>query len=179
MLLEPRPTIPRDHGEVSEWFKVPLSKSGVVTSHRGFESRPLRHPRRAPLPRVPFDQFPNAGYNFEQADRPGGLLRYGIPDYKLPKELIDRRVDQMAAEGVGFRCGVRVGRDISVRELQSTFHAIGLAVAARRPRELPIPGRELAGVHLAMEYLEQQNRRVTGLPQPDGLPVISAADAEW
>lgn len=123
-------------------------------------------------------QLARAGHSvvvFEQADRPGGLLRYGIPDYKLPKELIDRRVEQMAAEGVGFRCGVRVGRDISVRELQSTFHAIGLAVGARRPRELPIPGRELAGVHLAMEYLEQQNRRVAGLPHPDGLPVISAA----
>ena len=111
---------------------------------------------------------------FEQADRPGGLLRYGIPDYKLPKGMIDRRVDQLEAEGVTFRCGVEVGRDLSALELQGSFDAIGLAVGARRPRELPIPGRELGGVHLAMEYLEQQNRRQAGLPPPPGTTPISA-----
>lgn len=111
---------------------------------------------------------------FEQADRPGGLLRYGIPDYKLPKELIDRRVGQLEAEGVTFRCGIEVGRDLSVVELRSSFDAIGLAVGARRPRELPIPGRELGGIHLAMEYLEQQNRRRAGLPLLPGTTEISA-----
>lgn len=123
-------------------------------------------------------QLARAGHSvvvFEQADLPGGLLRYGIPDYKLPKRLIDRRVEQLEAEGVRFRCGVRVGRDVAADELRGTFDAVGLALGARRPRELPIPGRELAGVHLAMEYLEQQNRRVAGLPLPHGAPVISAA----
>lgn len=111
---------------------------------------------------------------FEQADRPGGLLRYGIPDYKLPKEMIDRRVAQLEAEGVSFRCGVEVGRDVTVSELRSSFDAIGLAVGARRPRELPIPGRQLGGIHLAMEYLEQQNRRRAGLPLLPGTTEISA-----
>ncbi|MGH7642954.1 MAG: glutamate synthase subunit beta [Candidatus Dormibacteria bacterium] len=112
---------------------------------------------------------------FEQADRPGGLLRYGIPDYKLPKELIDRRVAQLEAEGVEFRCGVTVGRDIRAADLCHSHDAVGLAVGARRPRELPIPGRGLAGIHLAMEYLEQQNRRQAGLPQPQGTVPISAS----
>jgi len=112
---------------------------------------------------------------FEQADQPGGLLRYGIPDYKLPKTMIDRRVAQLEAEGVNFRCAVKVGRDIAAGELRRTFDAVGLAVGARRARELPIPGRELAGVHLAMDYLEQQNLRRGGLPPPAGAPLISAA----
>lgn len=111
---------------------------------------------------------------FEQADRPGGLLRYGIPDYKLPKDLIDRRVAQLEAEGVSFECGVRVGRDIPAHQLSRTYDAVGLAVGAQRPRELAIPGRELAGIHLAMEYLEQQNRRQAGLPPPPGTTPISA-----
>ncbi|MGA7362273.1 MAG: glutamate synthase subunit beta [Candidatus Dormiibacterota bacterium] len=111
----------------------------------------------------------------EQADRPGGLLRYGIPDYKLPKELIDRRVAQMEAEGVRFRCSVTVGQDVSAAELRANFDAVGLALGARRPRELPIPGRALIGIHLAMEYLEQQNRRRAGLPLPAGTAQISAA----
>jgi glutamate synthase (NADPH/NADH) small chain len=113
---------------------------------------------------------------YEEADRPGGLLRYGIPDYKLPKELVDRRLDQMEAEGVTFRCGVRVGRDVAAAELSASFDAVGLAVGARRPRELAIPGREMKGVHLAMDYLEQQNRRVAGTALPLGEDVISAAD---
>ncbi|HUY57332.1 MAG TPA: glutamate synthase subunit beta [Candidatus Micrarchaeaceae archaeon] len=112
---------------------------------------------------------------YEQADRPGGLLRYGIPDYKLPKDLIDRRITQLEAEGVIFRCGVEVGRDVAATELQATFDAVGLAPGARRPRDLPILGRELPGIHFAMDYLEQQNRRQAGIPQLPGTIPISAA----
>jgi glutamate synthase (NADPH/NADH) small chain len=122
-------------------------------------------------------QLARAGHEvvvFEQADRPGGLLRYGIPDYKLPKAMVDRRVEQMEAEGVSFRCGVRLGRDISAEELRGSFDAVGLALGARLPRELPIPGRQLPGVHLALDYLEQQNRRVARLTHPTGVPSISA-----
>ena len=82
---------------------------------------------------------------------------------------------QLEAERVSFRCGVKVGHDVSAEELKGTFDAVGLAVGARRPRELPIPGRELPGIHLAMEYLEQQNRRQAGLPQLPGTTTISAA----
>jgi glutamate synthase (NADPH/NADH) small chain len=123
-------------------------------------------------------QLARAGHTvvvFEQADRPGGLLRYGIPDYKLPKDLVDLRVAQLEAERVSFRCGVKVGHDVAAEELKGSFDAVGLAVGARRPRELPIPGRELPGIHLAMEYLEQQNRRQAGLPQLPGTTTISAA----
>ncbi len=111
---------------------------------------------------------------FEQDDRPGGLLRYGIPDYKLPKGMIDRRLEQMAAEGVEFRCGVAVGRTVTAASLSAEFDAICVAIGARQPRDLPVPGRELAGVHFAMDYLEQQNRRVSGRAAGVGRPQISA-----
>ncbi len=111
---------------------------------------------------------------FERDDLPGGLLRYGIPDYKLPKAMIDRRLEQMAAEGVEFQCGVTVTGTSSAAELTAAFDAVCLAIGARQPRELPVPGRELAGVHLAMEYLEQQNRRVGGRSEAVGRSRISA-----
>lgn len=110
---------------------------------------------------------------FERADRPGGLLRYGIPDYKLPKALLERRLEQLSAEGVEFRCGAGVGAEAGLADLRAEFDAICLANGARRPRELPIPGRELPGVHLAMEYLEGCNRRVGGAVA--GPPPPSAA----
>ncbi len=101
---------------------------------------------------------------FERDDRPGGLLRYGIPDFKLEKRTLDVRLDQLRAEGVVFRCGASPTRD----ELQS-FDAVVLAVGSRRPRDLAVPGRELGGVHFAMDYLEQQNRRVAGDEVPTGV----------
>ncbi|HEY0310914.1 MAG TPA: glutamate synthase subunit beta [Allosphingosinicella sp.] len=100
---------------------------------------------------------------FEKADRVGGLLRYGIPDFKMDKALIDRRVAQMEAEGVIFRTGMAVGRAVSVERLMDDYHVLVLAAGAEAPRDLPVPGRELAGVHFAMDYLTQQNRRVAGL----------------
>ena len=110
---------------------------------------------------------------FEKNERPGGLLRYGIPDFKMEKSHIDRRVAQMEAEGVEFRCGVHVGRDAGASELAGTFDAVLLAGGAEHPRDLEVPGRDLDGVHFAMEFLTQQNRRVGGDPG-DGRPDILA-----
>ena len=110
---------------------------------------------------------------FERDDRPGGLLRYGIPDFKMEKAAIDRRLDQMRAEGVVFRTGVNIGPDIGLDALGERFDAVVLAIGAQAPRALDIPGRDLHGVHFAMEYLTRQNRRVAGDRVADP---ISAAD---
>src|SRR5881398_1578551 len=106
-------------------------------------------------------QLARAGHDvhlFEKDDRIGGLLRYGIPDFKMEKWLIDRRTEQMAAEGVTFRTSVRVGVDVTGDELRREFDAIVLSCGATKPRDLPVPGRELAGIHFAMEFLPQQNK---------------------
>jgi len=110
-------------------------------------------------------QLNRAGHSvtvFEKSDRIGGLLRYGIPDFKLEKWLIDRRADQMREEGVVFQAGVQVGVDLSTGELRRHFDAVLLCMGAEQPRDLPVPGRELAGVHFAMEFLTQNNKRVAG-----------------
>jgi glutamate synthase (NADPH/NADH) small chain len=109
-------------------------------------------------------QLTRAGHDvtvFERDDRAGGLLRYGIPDFKMPKDIIDRRLEQMVAEGTTFRLGTDVTAD-DVAELRSEFEAVVLAVGALRPRELTTPGRELDGVHQAMEYLPLGNRVQAG-----------------
>jgi len=95
---------------------------------------------------------------FERDDRIGGLLRYGIPDFKMEKWVLDRRLEQMTAEGVIFKTNVEVGRDLPVDQLRREFDAVLLAGGAMQGRELPVPGRELGGIHLAMEYLTQQNK---------------------
>jgi glutamate synthase (NADPH/NADH) small chain len=102
---------------------------------------------------------------FEKADKAGGLLRYGIPDFKLDKSLIDRRIAQMEAEGVIFRTGMEVGKAVSVDRLLDDYHVLVLAGGAEQPRDLPAPGRDLAGIHFAMDYLAQANRRVAGLAE--------------
>ena len=110
-------------------------------------------------------QLGRAGHEvvvFEKSDRIGGLLRYGIPDFKLEKHWIDRRMAQMSVEGVEFRPGVEVGRDVKADDLLAQFDAIVLSGGAEQPRDLPVPGRELRGVHFAMEFLPQQNRVVAG-----------------
>src|SRR5437773_1205037 len=91
----------------------------------------------------------------ERDDRIGGLLRYGIPDFKMEKHIIDRRVDQMRAEGVVFRTSVHVGFDVKGDELLAEYNAVVLCGGARKPRDLPVPGRELGGIHFAMPFLEQ------------------------
>ncbi len=103
---------------------------------------------------------------FERDDRPGGILRYGIPDFKLEKAVLDRRLGLMAREGVKFLTGVNVGADFPADRLRKDFDAVCLAGGSRVPRDLPIEGRELAGIHFAMDYLAQSNRRVAGEPVP-------------
>ncbi len=99
---------------------------------------------------------------FEKNDRIGGLLRYGIPDFKLEKCVVDRRLEQMTAEGVTFQTRAHVGGNVPAEDLRKEFDAILLAGGAEQPRDLPVPGRELAGVHFAMEFLPQQNKRIAG-----------------
>jgi glutamate synthase (NADPH/NADH) small chain len=112
---------------------------------------------------------------FERDEAPGGLLRYGIPEFKMEKRHLDRRLDQMRAEGTEFRCGVEAGVDISALELRAAFDAVILAGGARVPRDLPLPGRELDGIYQAMEYLPPSNRRIAADgPVAPADPVISA-----
>jgi glutamate synthase (NADPH/NADH) small chain len=111
------------------------------------------------------DQLNRAGHNvvvLERADRIGGLLRYGIPEFKLEKRFVDRRLDLMRQEGIAFRTQCHVGVDLPVDQLRSSYDAIVLAGGSTRPRDLPVPGRELKGIHFAMEYLTLQNRRCAG-----------------
>jgi glutamate synthase (NADPH/NADH) small chain len=115
-------------------------------------------------------QLARAGHDvvlFEKSDRIGGLLRYGIPDFKMDKRLIDQRMAQMSAEGVEFRTNVQVGRDVSAESIAAEFDAVVLTGGAEQPRDLPVPGRDFAGVHFAMEFLPQQNKVVAGDVVPD------------
>lgn len=99
---------------------------------------------------------------FERADEAGGLLRYGIPDFKLDKQVLDRRINLMKEEGIKFQLSASIGETISVQQLQDEFDAVVLCMGSTVPRDLPIPGRELKGVHFAMDFLTQQNSRVSG-----------------
>jgi glutamate synthase (NADPH/NADH) small chain len=99
---------------------------------------------------------------FEKADRVGGLLRYGIPDFKMEKHVLDRRLEQMAAEGVVFKTNAHVGHNVAAGDLRNEFDAILLAGGAEHPRDLKVPGRELKGIHFAMDFLPQQNKKIAG-----------------
>ena len=121
-------------------------------------------------------QLARAGHDvhvYERWAKAGGLLRYGIPDFKMEKVHIDRRVEQMTAEGVTFHYGVHVGVDLPVDKLVGEHDAVVLAGGAEKPRDLPIPGRDLKGIHFAMEFLPQQNRRVSGEPLGDVAPILA------
>ncbi|MCS6899272.1 MAG: glutamate synthase subunit beta [Myxococcales bacterium] len=152
-------------------------------------SRPLI-PRLAPLRRdrsvavvgsgpaglAAAQQLAREGYAvsvFERSDRIGGLLRYGIPDYKLDRRVLDRRIEQMIAEGIIFRTGVEVGRDITAEWLLKRFDAVILCIGARKARPLRVPGAKLRGVHFAMEFLEQQNRRIAGDSIPPEVALLA------
>lgn len=111
---------------------------------------------------------------YERDDRIGGLLVYGIPDFKLEKRVVFRRIEQMRAEGVEFVTGCHVGRDLDADQLGAKHDAIVIAVGATRPRDLAIPGRELKGIHFAMEFLPQQNRRNQGDIIPEDVSIIAA-----
>lgn len=111
-------------------------------------------------------QLSKAGHSvtvFERDDRPGGLLRYGIPDFKLEKWVIDRRIQIMEEDGIVFKCNTEVGKDIAADEIVRGYNAVVLAGGSTIPRDLPIPGREFKGVHFAMDFLKQQNKRVSSI----------------
>src|SRR3954452_403425 len=121
-------------------------------------------------------QLTRAGHTvavFEREDRIGGLLRYGIPEFKMEKHVLDQRLNQMIAEGTRFRAGVEIGVDIPWDELRARYDAVLIATGATVPRDLPVPGRDLDGVHYAMDYLIQANKAVAGDEVPDQ---ISAED---
>jgi glutamate synthase (NADPH/NADH) small chain len=121
-------------------------------------------------------QLARAGHDvtvFEKNDRIGGLLRYGIPNFKMEKHLIDRRLEQMRGEGVKFQTNARVGGNVPVEDLRRDFHAILLAGGAEQPRDLKVPGRELRGIHFAMEFLPQQNRRNEGDTVPEAEAILA------
>src|SRR5205823_10760159 len=119
---------------------------------------------------------------FERDEAGGGLVRFGVPDFKIEKWIVERRLEQLAAEGIEFRYGVEVGSDVGADELRREFDAIVVATGSRVPRDLPVPGRELGGVHFAMEYLYQRNRFVArehgplpaGAPPPPAEPISAA-----
>jgi glutamate synthase (NADPH/NADH) small chain len=130
-------------------------------------------------------QLARAGHSvtvFERDEAGGGLVRFGVPDFKIEKTVVERRVEQLAAEGVEFRFGVNVGVDVDAGELRATHDAVVIATGARVPRDLPVPGRELDGVHFAMEYLYGRNRWVArqygpqmpGAPEPPAKPITAA-----
>jgi len=110
---------------------------------------------------------------FEKAPRIGGLLRYGIPDFKLEKTVIDRRIAQMRAEGVEFHPNCHIGVNVPVEKLMHGYDALVLSIGAEAPRDLPVPGRELHGIHYAMEFLTQQNRRVAGEKVADETGILA------
>ena len=121
-------------------------------------------------------QLARAGHDvtvFEKSDRIGGLLRYGIPNFKMEKRLIDRRLEQLRAEGVKFQTNAHVGANVPVEDLVKEFDALLLAGGAEQPRDLNVPGRELQGIHFAMEFLPQQNRRSEGDSVPDDQAILA------
>lgn len=112
------------------------------------------------------DQLNKVGHEvtvFERAQKPGGLLRFGIPDFKLDKSVVDRRIEVMEAEGVHIKCGINIGDDVKAKQLLEEFDAVVLSGGATTPRDTPIPGRDLKGVHFAMDFLSQNNARVSNL----------------
>jgi glutamate synthase (NADPH) small chain len=121
-------------------------------------------------------QLARAGHEvhlYEKNAKIGGLMRYGIPDFKMEKHLIDRRVEQMQAEGVVIQTGVHVGYDVAIDELVAKHDAVVLAGGAEKPRDLPIEGRDLDGIHFAMQFLPQQNRRVSDEPLQNATPILA------
>jgi glutamate synthase (NADPH/NADH) small chain len=121
-------------------------------------------------------QLARAGHEvhvYERWAKAGGLLRYGIPDFKMEKHHVDRRVEQMTAEGVIFHYGADIGVNVPAEKLLKGYDAVVLTGGAEKPRDLPIPGRELKGIHFAMDFLPQQNRRMSGEPQGNAEPILA------
>ncbi len=123
------------------------------------------------------DQLNRAGHSvtvFEKADRIGGLLRYGIPEFKMEKRILNRRLALLEAEGIRFRSAVHIGRDLPATSLRRDFDAVLLCCGAEKPRDLLVPGRQLTGIHFAVDYLTQQNRRAEGDRLDDNLSITAA-----
>jgi glutamate synthase (NADPH/NADH) small chain len=121
-------------------------------------------------------QLNRAGHSvtvFEKNDRFGGLLRYGIPEFKLEKAVVDRRLEQLREEGVAFQAGVHVGVDLTAADLRRNFDAVLLCCGSEKPRDLPIDGRDLDGIHFAMDFLPQQNKRVAGDTLDTGADILA------
>jgi glutamate synthase (NADPH/NADH) small chain len=154
-----------DHGWEEGWIvpEVPARQTGKRVAVIG----------SGPAGMACAQQLARAGHAvtlFEKADRIGGLLRYGIPDFKMEKHLIDRRVEQMAAERVEFRTSMEVGVDVGIDRLLAEFDALALTGGAELPRDLEVPGRDLDGIHFAMDFLPQQNKRNAGDAEPVAAP---------
>jgi glutamate synthase (NADPH/NADH) small chain len=157
-----------DRGWAEGWIvpELPVRKTGKSVAVVG----------SGPAGLAAAQQLARAGHDvhvYEKNATPGGLLRYGIPDFKMEKSHVAKRVTQMEAEGVTFHCNVHVGIELDVAELVEKHDAVVLSGGAEKPRDLPIPGRELDGVHFAMEFLPQQNRRVSDEPLGNVMPILA------
>jgi glutamate synthase (NADPH/NADH) small chain len=158
-----------DRGWKEGWVKPEVAKEKTGKSVAIVGSGPAGLAAAQQLARVGHDV-----HVYEKNAKPGGLLRYGIPDFKMEKHFIDRRVGQMTAEGVTFHCNVNVGVDVQVADLVAKYDAVILAGGSEKPRDLNIPGRDLPGVHFAMDFLPQQNRRVSYEPVGTNEPILAS-----
>ncbi len=158
-----------DRGWKEGWVKPEVAKDKTGKTIAIVGSGPAGLAAAQQLARVGHDV-----HVYEKNAKPGGLLRYGIPDFKMEKHFIDRRVGQMTAEGVTFHCNVNVGVDVQVADLVAKHDAVILAGGSEKPRDLNIPGRDLPGVHFAMDFLPQQNRRVSYEPVGTNEPILAS-----
>jgi glutamate synthase (NADPH/NADH) small chain len=157
-----------DRGWKEGWVKPEIAKNKTGKTIAIVGSGPAGLAAAQQLARVGHDV-----HVYEKNAKPGGLLRYGIPDFKMEKHFIDRRVGQMTAEGVTFHCNVNVGVDVQVADLVAKYDSVILAGGSEKPRDLNIPGRDLPGVHFAMDFLPQQNRRVSYEPVGTNEPILA------
>jgi len=158
-----------DRGWKEGWVKPEVAKDKTGKTIAIVGSGPAGLAAAQQLARVGHDV-----HVYEKNAKSGGLLRYGIPDFKMEKHFIDRRVGQMTAEGVTFHCNVNVGVDVQVADLVAKHDAVILAGGSEKPRDLNIPGRDLPGVHFAMDFLPQQNRRVSYEPVGTNEPILAS-----